>query len=317
MKSKSKRLLIIFLVCCTLVACADAGPPAISSNELPSLEAVTLSPGEKLSVMASTTIIGDVVAQVGGDALDLTVLMTAGQEPHSFEPAPVDVAGIEGADVVFVNGFGLEAELLAVMEPLSGRVPVVPLSAGVTPRQPDGPGSEDPHAWLDPHNVIIWTENISQMLAALDPANAGQYAANAAAYRAELEALDVYIREQVAQIPPESRKLVTNHDALGYFADRYGFEVVGSVFEGASDLAEPSAGQMAALVTAIEEQGVGAIFVETTVNPQLAEVVAAESGGEVRVLTLYTGSLGEPGSGAESYIAMLRLNIDTIVEALR
>lgn len=333
-----------------VTACASAAPEAEAEQHvehadedehdedheheeeaLPHLEAVSLGAGEKVRVVATTNIVGDVVAQVGGDALDLTTLMALGQDPHSFEPAPADVATVEAAHVVFVNGFDLEPGVLEVIEPLADEVPVVPISAGVEPRGFEGEhdeehdeeegeehahGDVDPHIWMDPHNVMLWAENAAAVLGELDPANAETYAANAAVYVEQLEELDAYIEEQVGRIPESERKLVTNHEALGYFADRYGFEVVGTVFIGASDLAEPTAGDMAALVETIRQEGVRAIFVETTVSGELAQVVADEVGYEVAVYTLYTGSLGEAGSGADSYPEMMRANVDAIVAGL-
>jgi ABC-type Zn uptake system ZnuABC Zn-binding protein ZnuA len=311
---------------------------------LPHLEPVALGEGEKLRVVASTNIVGDVVSQVGGDALDLTVLMELGQDPHSFEPTPVDLAAIESAHVVFVNGLDLEEELLNVIEAQEGETPLVPVSAGIEPRafehedehEHEGESHEeeleeeeehgehrehahesgDPHTWMDPHNVQIWVSNVAEVLSELDPAKTDTYQANAATYVEQLEELDAYIRQQVSRIPEGERKLVTNHESFGYFADRYGFEVVGTVFVGASELAEPAAGDMAALVDTIEAEGARAIFVETTVSDELAGVIAAEVGYDVGVFTLYTGSLGEPGSGADSYLGMMQSNADAIVAGL-
>ncbi len=265
---------------------------------------------------------GDVVTQVGGDLIELTTLMQPGQDPHTYEPTAQDIAWIEQAHVVFVNGLGLEGRLLDTVESVSG-VPIVPVSAGIEPLEA---GDEhegehehtgaDPHTWMDPTNVIVWTDNIAGALAALDPAHANTYRQNADAYAGELRGLDAYIAEQVAEVPPEQRKLVTNHEALGYFARRYGFEVIGTVYIGAAQLAEPSAGDMARLIQTIREEDVRAIFIETTVSDALAQTIAGEIGHEVGVYTLYTGSLGEPGSGADSYIGMMRANINTIVEGL-
>jgi ABC-type Zn uptake system ZnuABC Zn-binding protein ZnuA len=300
---------------------------------LPHLEPVALGAGEKLRVVASTNIVGDAVSQVGGDAIDLTVLMGLGQDPHSYEPTPADLSQIEMAHVAFVNGFGLEGGLLGLLEPLESGVPIVPVSAGIEPREFEHADEHeeesheaadqhahaggDPHTWMDPNNVEIWAANIAEVLSDLDPANADTYQANAATYVEQLEELDAYIEQQVSRIPPGERKLVTNHEAFGYFADRYGLEVVGTVFIGASELAEPSAGDMADLIEAIKAEGVHAIFVETTVSSQLAEVVADEVGYEVGVYTLYTGSLGEPGSGADTYIGMMHTNVDTILAGLQ
>lgn len=278
--------------------------------------------GQRLRVVATTNIVGDVVAQVGGDAIELAVLIPLGQDPHTYEPTPTDIARIEAAQVIFVNGFDLEENLLTFIEPMEGDVAVAPVSAGIQPRESEGIDDDheheeaDPHTWMDPNNVVVWVENITSQLTRLDPGNAETYRANAAAYVEALEELDASIQDRLASIPASQRKLVTNHEALGYFADRYDFEVIGTVFNGTSQLAEPSAGEIAALVEIIEREDAQAIFIETTVSDALAGVVADEVGHEVAVLSLYTGSLGEPGSGADSYLGMMRLNADIIAAAL-
>lgn len=316
----------VFLVACSASGVGAEGTGVDSEAVLPALEPVDLGAGEKLRVVATTSIVGDVVAQVGGDLIELTTLIPPGQDPHTYEPTAQDIAQVEQAQVVFVNGLGLEEGLLNTVESVRG-APLVPVSAGIEPLEAgegyhEGEDGEhehagaDPHTWMDPTNVIVWTGNIAEALAALDPAHANTYQQNADAYAGELRDLDAYITERVAEIPPEQRKLVTNHEAFGYFARRYGFEVIGTVYIGAAQLAEPSAGDMARLIQTIREEGVRAIFIETTVSDALARTIAGEIGREVGVYTLYTGSLGEPGSGADSYIGMMRANIDTIVEGL-
>ncbi|MGB9594003.1 MAG: metal ABC transporter substrate-binding protein, partial [Anaerolineae bacterium] len=173
----------------------------------------------------------------------------------------------------------------------------------------------DPHTWFDPNNVRVWARNIRDTLSALDPANAAVYQANAQSYIARLEELDAWIRQQVAQVPPDNRKLVTDHTAFTYFAARYGFEQVGAIFPGYSTLASPSARELAALEDAIRAQGVKAVFTGKTVNPALAERVAQDTG--VRLVFLYTGSLGGAGSPASTYLDMMRYNVSVIVDALR
>lgn len=311
--------LVALIAALLLSACAaGAATPSDDGGSLPTLEPAALAEGEKVRVVATTSIIGDVVAQVGGDHIDLTVLIAPGQDPHSYQPVARDLAHVEQAHVVFINGLDLEEGLLAAVGTVAQTAPLVPVSAGV---EVIAGGDEehaagDPHTWMDPHNVMIWAGNIAAALAALDPAHAEDYRANAEAYQGELRALDAYIREQVALIPPERRKLATNHEALAYFARRYGFEVIGTVYLGASQLAEPSAGDMARLVETIRAEDVPAIFVETTVSDALARAIAREVGREIGVYTLYTGSLGPPDSGADTYIGMMRANIETIVAAL-
>ncbi|HIE39545.1 MAG TPA: zinc ABC transporter substrate-binding protein [Anaerolineales bacterium] len=292
-------------------ACTPARTPRA---EEAALTPVPLAAGERLRVAATTTIVGDVVAQVGRDAVELTVLLRPGVEPHTYQPRPSDLAAVADAHVLFVNGLGLETFLEEMLENVGGDRPVVSVSAGIQPRQhPRQAGQSDPHVWFDVRNVMTWVESIEAALSALDPAHADTYAVNAADYRQELETLDRWIVEQVATVPEENRRLVTNHPAFGYFADRYGFQQVGTVYP-VSPSAEPSAQDIAQLEEAILRQGVPAVFAENTVNPVLARQVAQDTG--VALVPLYTGSLGEPGSGVESYIALMEYDVRAIVEAL-
>jgi manganese/iron transport system substrate-binding protein len=175
-------------------------------------------------------------------------------------------------------------------------------------------GSVDPHTWFDPHNVVVWTHNIEHALSALDPAHAGAFKANADAYGAQLQELDAWIDKQLAPVPETDRKLVTDHMTFGYFAQRYGFDQVGAVFPGYSTLDAPSARDRAALEDTIRKLDVKAIFISTTVNPDLAERVAEDTG--IKLVYLYSGSLSEPGGPADSYLALMRYNVSAIVEAL-
>jgi ABC-type Zn uptake system ZnuABC Zn-binding protein ZnuA len=176
-------------------------------------------------------------------------------------------------------------------------------------------GEFDPHIWHDPNNAVVMVENIRDALIAADPANAAAYTANAEAYIVELLALDAYIREQVARIPAESRVLVTSHETFGYFAAAYGFEML-SVAGVTTNVSDPSASALAALITALRESGVPAVFLENVTNPAVLERIAAEAGVTVAD-TLYTDALGQPGTPGETYLSMVRYNVDTIVEALR
>ena len=176
------------------------------------------------------------------------------------------------------------------------------------------PGAADPHTWFDPNNVIQWTENVHAALQALDPDHAVDYAANAQSSRAELRALDQDIRRAVGGIPPKSRKLVTDHDELGYFADEYGFTVVGSVIPGTSSLADPSAAQLAELLDKVRAEKVPAVFVTSVVNPSVVETFAADAG--IRVITLYGHSLTAADGPAPTYVALMRYNAEAIAAAL-
>lgn len=290
------------------------------ADEMPSLSPVGLGEGEKLKVVATTSIVADVVQNVGGDLIELTMLLPLGTDPHAFDPTPRDVAAVAEAHVVFANGAGLEVFLEPLLENAGEDVLVVPASYGVELLEFEGEqgqhrGGADPHTWFDPNNMMLWVHNVEFALSALDPDNAEIYDANAEAYESELEALDAWIQKQVAQVPEENRRLVTDHTAFSYFAHRYGFEQIGAVFPGYSTLAEPSAQELARLENAIRELDVKAVFVGLTVNPDLARRVADDTG--TQLVFLYTGSLGEAGGPADDYLAFMKYNVNAIVEALR
>lgn len=328
---------IAVLVLAALGSCGPTTPKVEQEHtheqEMAELEVISLGDGEKLKIVATTNIVGDVVRNVGNDQIDLTVLMDIGVDPHTYVPTPADTAAIHDAYVVFANGAGLEADLEEMFENAGGKAVHIHVSHGLELRSAPGGheheeedaasskvegehdhGDVDPHVWFSVPNVIRWVENIEHTLSALDPANAGVYEENAREYVHELEELDAWIQDQMAQIPEANRKLVTNHPVFGYFADRYGLEQVGAVYS-ISPSSEPSAQDIAALEDAIGEHGVPAVFAESTVNPKLAEQVAQDVG--VKLVPLYTGSLGSPGSGAETYLLLMRYDVNAIVDALK
>ncbi len=317
-------LLSLATACGSTGGAEQAGPSW--SHQLPELQPLSLSPGQKLQVVATTNIVGDVARNVGGDLIDLNVLLQVGRDPHSYQPVPSDLTAVSRAHLVLASGFGLEEFLLSMLRNAGGSAALAYVSSGIEPRAGhDHEGDQsatadedheaaDPHVWLDVRHVLLWADNIATVLGALDPSNAPTYQGNAAAYKARLEELDQWIIEQVALIPARNRRLVTNHEAFGYYAERYDLEQVGTVYP-ISPSAEPSAQDVAKLETAIRELGVKAIFTESTVNPRLAERIAQDAGA--KVVPLYSGSLGSPGSGAETYIDMMRYNTNSIVSALR
>ena len=311
-------LTAVWLAACNNVAVEDDGETAVLS--LPPLETADLK-GDRLRVVATTSVMGDVIAQIGGGAIDLTVLIEAGQDPHSYEPGARALTAVAEAHVIFVNGWNLEEGLLNNLENVAEAGQIVPISANITPRESEttepNHHHQDPHVWLDPQNVQQWVRNVEQVLTALDPANSEQYAAKTATYRQELEELMVEMDERMVGL--NGRHLVTNHDALGYLVARYDLNVIGTVLPGTSTLAEPSAADLADLATKMTEAQTCTIFAETTANMQLAEAAAAELDSclQVKVLSLYTGALGLPGSGAESYIGMMRANTQTLAEGLK
>ncbi|MEN6369270.1 MAG: metal ABC transporter substrate-binding protein [Thermotogota bacterium] len=278
---------------------------------------VSLSASAEIRVLCTTTIVGDVVAHVAGADLSVAVLLPVNADPHSFEATPSDLVEIARAEVIFENGAGLEAFLAPLLKTTAAYV--VDLSANLPLRalSPEGAHegeSVDPHVWFDPMNVLVWVDRVARVLGDVDPDHATEYRERAAAYAQSLWDLDAWILEKVSGLPPASRKLVTDHDSFSYFADRYGFEVIGTVLPGLSAMSEPSAREVAALEAAILAAKVTAVFVGTTVNPTLASQVAADTGA--RLVVLYTGSLSDADGPAPTYVDLLRYDVEQIVSAL-
>lgn len=284
-----------------------------------------------IAVVATTSQIGALVHEVGTDLVDLKVLVGAGVDPHDYAATPADLRAIGEADVILKNGLGLDAFLDDLLVAAGGDAEVHVVTEGITLIEgghahddeddhdhdhSHNHGEFDPHVWHDPANARVMVDNIVTALRSVDPDNAATYEANGAAYKQVLDDTDADIRELIDAIPPENRKLVTTHDAFGYFIHAYGLEFTGAVIPGLSTDAEPSAQDLAGLAEAIEREGVRAIFVEDTVDPRIAEQLASDTGVEV-VYGLYSDSLGEPGSGAETVHGMLLANATTISEALR
>lgn len=269
-----------------------------------------------LNVVATTPMLGDVVAVVGGDMINLAVLIPVDTDPHSFEPVPKDAARVAQADLIFINGPELEDFMQSLLDDAAGHGQVVTASDGIATIKFEGEEfGADPHVWTNPLNVKVWADNIADALAQKDPANADAYHANAEAYKAQLDELDQWANDKIAQIPADQRVLVTDHDAFGYFAAHYGFQIVGALVPSYSTQSEPSAGELADLETAIQQYGVKAIFVGVSLNPALAERVAADT--SVKLVPIYTESLSAAGGPAATYLDMIHFDVDAIVEALK
>lgn len=318
-----RLIALALIVVLVLTACGStnqSGPAATTSTNAPGATGERAAIDQPLQVVATTTIVGDVVRNIAGDRVQLTVLMPPGADPHSFEPTPQDVASIANADIVFINGVGLEEFLEPLLENAGGDARIVSVSEGVTTREFAGEEAhehehkgDDPHVWFNPLNVVVWTENIEKTLSELDPNNAEAYRSSAEAYKQHLAELDNWIQGQVARIPENRRTLVVDHALFGYFADRYGFEQVGAVIPGLSTMAEPSAQEIATLEETIRTLQVPAIFVGTTVNPTLAERVAEDTG--IRLVRVFTDSLSPPDGPASSYLALMRYDVSAFVDA--
>ena len=282
---------------------------------------------DRLRVVVTTSIWADVVSSIAGDDAEVETLIPVGADAHDYQPSAQQVADIEEAGLVVINGLGLEEGLLAILGNLED-ANILSLAEGLNPiplasthdqydeeaEHDQDEGGLDPHVWFDPLRVAEAARIIAGELAAID--DSVDWMARATAFAADLEAVDETIATILDAIAAEGRKMVTNHDSLGYFADRYEFEVVGVVIPGGSTQAEPSSADLADLVEAIETEGVAAIFTETSHTDALAVAVAAEVGRDIAVVELFTESLGEPGSGAETVAGMLETNARRITEAL-
>ena len=275
-----------------------------------------------LRVLAVESFLADIAQNVAGDRAQIQTLMPLGVDPHSFEPTPQDIKNVADSKVLIVNGAGFEEFLTKLLENTHSQAIVIEASKGLTSRtlKPDEPHDEDnpvdPHFWLDPTKTIAYVENIRDGLTKADPAGAAVYRANADAYIAKLNALDAQIKNTVSAIPPERRKLVTDHDTLGYYADRYGFEIVGMLVPSFSTADSGTAQQLAALTNKIRASGARAIFVEHNDNPRMAQQIAQEAGVRV-VAGLYTHSLSDADGPAPTYLKMLEHNTQLIVDALK
>jgi len=281
---------------------------------------------EKPNVVAITTQIGDFAKNIGGDRIDLTVLLKPNQDAHDFDFEPSQLRDIAGADLILRNGLGLDDFLDDALE--NTDAPVVVVTEGATLREgshdhDEGEDEEeheghgtDPHVWLSVDNARVMVENVRDALIDLDSANADYYRENATRYLSTLDALDRDIESQVQSVPAACRKLVTNHEVLGYFAEAYGFELVGSVIPSTVTDAQPSAADVADIVRKIRDQDVPAIFAESSANPALVQQVAREANIKV-VDDLYGDSLGPANSAGGTYESMMRENTKKIVEALK
>jgi len=271
-------------------------------------------------VLASTSFLADIAQNVTGDRAHVDALLPLGADPHAYQAAPSDVSKIAGSDVLILNGLEYEHFIEPLLENAGGEHFTITATDGLFPNQmesEENPGEMvgDPHMWLDVNRVITYVENIRDGLSTADPAGAERYQVNAEAYIAKLQELDAWIFKQVETIPAERRLLVTNHEAMGYFAGRYGFAVAGSILPSFSSEAGVSAQEIAASIDTIKSSGAPAIFLGEVENADLANQIAAETGVAV-VDTLYLESLTDGGPAA-TYIDMMKHNVTQIVNALK
>jgi zinc/manganese transport system substrate-binding protein len=364
-----RMALVMGLILTMLAACGNQPATGTTTSEgatpaTPATTATAETSTGKLKVVATYSILGDLVANVGGEQIELRTLVPAGGDAHTFEPSPTDSAALVDAALIFENGLEFEGWLPELYDAAQTEARRVVVTEGIEPlpvaeghveedadhaeedadhgdegataegaehaeegdhsdetatseeAEHEEHGEYDPHMWHDVNNAIMMVERIRDSLAEADAANAATYQRNAEAYIGELKALDAYVVEQTAKVPADQRKLVTTHDTFQYFAHRYDFEIVGTALGSVStEVADPSARNIADLVDEIKATGTRAIFAENIEGGGIMERIANEAGVELGA-SLYTDALGEPGSDGDTYVKMIRYNIDAIVAAL-
>lgn len=287
------------------------------------------APGGRPIVVATTPVLADFVRQVGGDRIVTYDVIKPNVDPHDYDPSPADLVQFAEATVVVKNGVGLEPWLDDAVSSSGSNATVVDTSSGIRLRHGTAgngeggrsprDGADDPHIWQDPHNAEQMVRTIRDALAAADPRDADVFRSNAASYLGQLDGLDRYVSREIATLPPADRKVVTNHDAFGYYLDRYGLTYVGSIIPSFDTSAELSGKALSDLVATIRAQHVRAVFSESSLPPRTAQTVAQEAG--VHVVSgegsLYGDTLGPRGSPGDTYLHMVRHNTDVLVGALR
>jgi len=300
-----RSIFLLILVVLLISACSSLAKSSVPTDS-------------KMHILATETFLGDIAQNVAGGRIKIETLLPATVDPHEFQPKPQDAVKITESKMLIVNGLGYETWLAKTLENVSGEQLIVVATKGLTPN-PDPSGEHpdgDPHMWMNPLNTIQYVKNIRDGLAQVDPAGKDTYTANADAYIAKLKDLDQWVKAEVAQLPPEKRLLVTNHDALGYFARAYDFKVVGAVIPSVTTESSPSAQQMASLIDTIKSSSAPAIFLDIGENQNLAKQIASESGAKV-ITDLYVESISVPDGPAPTYIDMIKHDVSIIVDALK
>lgn len=268
-----------------------------------------------LHVVASFSILADVVKQIGGSGVVVKTLVPPDGDPHEFEPSPDDARALKEADLAFLSGEGLESwfQRLANASGYKGEAVVVSTGIDTISMEEDGKAVTDPHVWNSARNVIVWANNIEKALAAASPDDAAVFSANAKGYAKQLEELDNYARGRIAAIPQEKRKVLTSHDAFGYFSRAYGVSFLSPV--GLSTESEASAGDVGRMIDQIKKEGAKVYFIENSNDPRLVQQIAAATGAKPGG-KLYVESLSSADGPARTYTAMFRYNVDLIVAAI-
>jgi zinc/manganese transport system substrate-binding protein len=272
-----------------------------------------------IKVVTSFSILEDFVQNVGGKLVSVTNFVPRDGDAHTYTPTTQDVRALGDAKIVFVNGLGLDSWFEKLAKNANSKARIVTLSSGLQTQKisvGDETGEIDPHMWWDFQNAIAYTKKIAITLEKSDPKNSNLYQNNAAKYIKTLQNLDAWAKLEVQKIPVKNRVLVTNHDALGYFAMRYGFKILGTVIPSGSTERSASAKETAQLIDTIKANKVRALFTENTLNSKLAQAISSDTGVKIAP-PLYTDSLGKLGSSGESFVKAFRYNVTTIVGALK
>jgi zinc/manganese transport system substrate-binding protein len=269
----------------------------------------------KLPIVASFSILGDMVRQIGGDAVQVDTLVGPDGDAHVYQPRPADAKKLAAAKLFVVNGLGLEGWIARLMTSSGFTGGVVTASDGITPLRigDDGKRVPDPHAWQDIANGEIYIRNIAAALEAADPPHAADYDRRATAYLAKLAALEFWVKHEIGSVPPEKRKIITTHDAFGYFGLAYGVSFHAPV--GMSEDSEPNAAGVAKLIRQIRAERITALFIENMTDRRLLDQIARETGAVVGG-ELFADALSKPGEGAETYEAMFKTNVPKMVAAM-
>jgi zinc/manganese transport system substrate-binding protein len=297
-------------IAATVLAAVLSPVPALAQDQ----------PKDKLKVVASFSILGDLVKNVGGDRVEVAILVGPNGNAHVYAPSPADAKKAADAKLVFVNGLGFEGWLERLVKASGTKAPIIIATKGIKPRERVGErdhdhdhGRADPHAWQSVANAKIYVANIRDALTAADPAGKASYDANAAAYLAKLDALEREVRDVIAKIPSERRKIITSHDAFGYFEGAYGIGFIAP--QGVSTEAEASARDVAAIIVQIKKQKIAAVFLENVTDPRLVEQIARETGAKIGG-TLYSDALTDDKGDATTYIDLIRHNLRQLAAAL-
>jgi len=284
------------------------------------LPAAPASAQDKLHVIASFSILGDLVKNVGGERVQVGTLVGPNGNAHVYAPSPGDAKSVADAKLVFVNGLGFEGWLERLVKASGTKAPIIVATKGIKPRERAAErghdhdhGTADPHAWQSIANAKVYVANIRDALIAADPAGKDVYAANAAAYLARLDALEQEVKDTIARIPAERRRLITSHDAFGYFEDAYGIDFIAP--QGVSTEAEASARDIARIITQVRKQKITAVFLENVSDPRLVRQIASETGAKIGG-TLYSDALTDEKGDAASYVEMIRHNLKQLAAAL-